>query len=258
MRKIYLTTAAIVAISTSTAMAADIGAMPPKAYPPVTASWTGAYVGLNAGYAWGKADQTAVDNNFFPPRFGVFATPSLKPTGFIGGGQIGYNWQSGLLVLGSEVDFSGMGVKTDQTINPFFSGKPNNSATYSSQYDWLLTARLRAGVTVAPNWLLYVTGGLAVTHVHDSISGNPRTFFGDTLITWSDSKTLYGGTIGAGMEYAFAPNWSMKVDYLYAAFNDTTPTVTSSVDLPVVLGPITSIKHNLNVVRAGINYKFGG
>jgi outer membrane immunogenic protein len=248
MRRILLATVSTIAISTSTAMAADLTPMSTKASPPVTASWTGGYVGLNGGYAWGNSNGTPLE---------IFTILSPQPKGFIGGGQIGYNWQTGLLVLGGEVDFSGMGVKDDRSVNPFFAGKGTpNSATFSRQYDWLLTARLRAGVTFAQNWLLYATGGLAVTQAKDSITGS--NFFGpNTSVTWSDSTTLYGGTIGGGLEYAFAPNWSAKLEYLYAKFNDTTPTVTSSnVGFPV--GPAASFSHDLNIVRAGINYKFGG
>jgi outer membrane immunogenic protein len=257
MRKIYLTTAAIVAISTSTAMAADLGAMPTKAFPSAAApwSWTGGYVGLNAGYAWGNTGVAAVPNpDFSPQSFGNIAVASPKPSGFIGGGQIGYNWQAGPWVLGAEVDLSGLNAKSSESINPFFSGKRRSPATYSSQYDWLLTARLRAGVTVAQNWLLYVTGGLAVTHVNDSINGQPD---GSTDATWSESKTLYGGVVGGGVEYAFSRNWSAKAEYLYSKFEDTTPPLTA-IAHPLTDKPVASFSHDLSLVRIGINYKFGG
>jgi outer membrane immunogenic protein len=257
MRKIYLTTAAIVAISSSTAMAADLGAMPTKAFPAAAApwSWTGVYVGLNAGYATGNSNPTATLQDYLPvSSFGVLATPSLKPSGFIGGGQVGYNWQTGPWMLGAEVDFSGINAKSERHVDSFFSGKHGTTATYSSQYDWLFTARLRAGVTVAQNWLLYVTGGLAMTHVHDTIAGFPG---GPDLVTWSDSKTLFGGAIGGGVEYAFSQNWSFKAEYLYTKFNDTQPTITDTSIIGAA-PPIANFRHDLSVVRAGINYKFGG
>jgi outer membrane immunogenic protein len=74
----------------------------------------------------------------FEPGRPPLNVPSLNPKGFIGGGQVGYNWQTGPWVLGAELDFSGMNVKADQSVNPFFIGK--GSGTYSTQYDWLLTA----------------------------------------------------------------------------------------------------------------------
>jgi outer membrane immunogenic protein len=256
MRRILLATASTIAISTSAAMAADLGPMPTKAPAPIPASWTGGYVGLNAGYAWGNADGTTAAGSVFTPA--DLNVSSLRPKGFIGGGQVGFNWQTGPWVLGGEVDFSGMSVKADRSVNPFFVGKGTpNSATLSSQYDWLLTARLRAGVTFAQNWLLYVTGGLAVTQAKDSLTAS--NFAGpNTSVTWSDSQTLVGGTIGGGLEYAFAPNWSMKVEYLYAKFNDTTPTETSSSNVGFPVRSVATFSHDLNIVRAGINYKFGG
>src|ERR1700761_1884959 len=117
MRRILLATVSTIAISTSTAMAADLGPMLTKAPPPVAASWTGGYVGLNAGYAWGNVDGTSVASTSFTPA--DVHVPSLAPKGFVGGGQIGYNWQTGLLVLGAEVDFSGIDAKSDQSVNPF-------------------------------------------------------------------------------------------------------------------------------------------
>jgi outer membrane immunogenic protein len=258
MHKILLATVSIAAIGISTAMAADLGDMPTKAPNFVGPTWTGAYVGLNAGYGWGNSDGTALVSEPGRPGLNV---PSLNPRGFIGGGQVGYNWQSGLWVLGAELDFSGMNVKADQSVNPFFMGK--GSGTYSTQYNWLLTARARAGISFSQNWLLYVTGGLAVTQVKDSITG--RGVFGGDTTVWSGSKTLVGGTVGGGLEYAFAPNWSMKAEYLYAKFDDTAPSISYSSPPPLSgfaprtgFGPIANFSHDLNIVRAGINYKFGG
>lgn len=251
MYRTFLATASMIAIGSSAAFAADLRPIPMKApaYAAPPASWTGFYIGLNAGYAWGNANGSPLD---------IFTVVSPQPKGFIGGGQIGYNWQTGPWVLGGELDFSGLDLKANQSVTPFFVGKGTpNSATFSSQYDWLATARLRAGVTLAPNWLLYVTGGLAVTHAKDSITGT--NFFGpNTSVTWSDSKVLYGGTIGGGLEFAFATNWSAKVEYLYAKFNDTTPLETASTNVNFLVRPISTVNHDLNIVRVGINYKFGG
>src|ERR1700688_3669172 len=97
MRRIFLAAVSTVAISTPVAMAADLGPMPTKAPAPITApwSWTGGYIGLNAGYAWGNSDPTLFGNVNAPPLFlgnTLQATPGLGPKGFIGGGQAGYNW----------------------------------------------------------------------------------------------------------------------------------------------------------------------
>jgi outer membrane immunogenic protein len=237
MRKTLLASVSAAALGCSTIMPAQAASPTP--------TWTGFYVGLNAGYAWGHSDPALVD------AFLTLANPpGLNPRGFIGGGQIGYNWQSGQWVFGAEVDLSGLNAKADATISPFFAFKGTNGVSWSSQYDWLFTARLRGGFTVAPNWLLYATGGLAVTHVNDSAC-NTLVSGCSGGVRWSDSSNLTGGTIGGGIETMFAPNWTARVEYLYAKFKDTTLS-------PSISGfPQFSFDHNLNVVRFAINYKFG-
>ena len=267
MRRILLATASTIAISSSAAMAADLAPMPTKAPAPITAplSWTGGYVGLNAGYAWGNSDPTLF-GDVTPFPLGLVSTtqgpPGLRPKGFIGGGQAGYNWQIGQFVLGGEVDFSGLASKADASVSPFFSGKGGtNTVSWSSRYDWLFTARLRGGFTIAPNWLLYATGGLAVTQAHDSVNciGPANHGCGDFSggLLWAHSETLVGGTVGGGIETLFAPNWTARVEYLYAKFADTTaepvnPPVTGGAPVPALF----SFRHDLNLVRVGINYKF--
>lgn len=231
-----------------------------------TPGWTGYYVGLNAGYAWGNSNPTMIGSVTGAPFFlpaNTGPVPSLTPRGFIGGAQAGYNWQAGQWVFGGEVDFSGLNAKADAAVSPFFKNKPNVT-TWSSRYDWLFTARVRGGFTVAPNWLLYATGGLAVTHVTDSVvctaAGNGCYDFGPggVTVSWSQTTTLAGGTIGGGLETMFAPNWSARVEYLYAKFKDTTPGIVSfPASPPVPFPPLFSFHHDLNLVRFAINYKFG-
>jgi outer membrane immunogenic protein len=257
MKKIVLAIA-LLALGSASAFAADLGARTYTKAPAMAPawSWTGAYVGLNAGYAWGNSNTSLSNADVFEGIALVGSFPSLKPEGFIGGGQIGYNWQSGMLVLGAELDFSGLSVKATETVDPLAAAFANNFAgTFSSQYDWLLTARGRLGVTVAPNWLLYVTGGLAVTRARDSVNlvNTGNNFFAN----YASSKTLTDGTVGGGVEYAFAPNWSAKVEYLYAKFGDTSPSFTTSSNVNILsTPPIAKFDHSLNIVRAGVNYHF--
>ena len=257
MRKALLASVSAIALGCS-------ATVPARATPPTPMTWTGFYVGANAGYAWGHSDTSLLHSAVGPPLFlsGTLADPpGLNPRGFIGGGQAGYNWQTGQWVFGGEVDFSGLSAKADASISPFFTGKGPNTVTWASQYDWLFTARVRGGFLVVPNWLLYATGGLAVTHVRDSVTctvppggnndciNNPP--FGN--LNWSSSSTLTGGTFGGGVETMFAPNWTARAEYLYAKFQDTSPSST----IPAV-PPFFSFSHNLNIVRFAINYKFGG
>lgn len=257
MRKTLLTSVSAAALTCS-------AAMPAVAAPPF--SWTGFYVGANAGYAWGNADPTLIGSVSVAPFFLTGTTgapPHLGPAGFIGGGQAGYNWQIGQWLLGGEVDFSGIDAKASASLSPFFIGKGNRrTLTWSSQYDWLFTARARGGFLIDPNWLLYVTGGLAVTRVKDSAicstpsNGTCGDFNAGTDITWSDSRTLTAGTIGGGVEARFWQNWSARVEYLYANFKDTTPPTTSAPTSFTPVPPLFSFNHTLNVVRFAINYQF--
>jgi len=259
VRKNLLASVSVVALGCS-------AVMPAQAAPPMPMTWTGFYVGANAGYAWGRSDPTLIHSASGPPFFMTGTTqdpPGLSPRGFIGGGQLGYNWQTGQFVFGAEIDFSGLNAKADASVSPFFVGKGANTFIWSSRYDWLFTARLRSGVAVAPNWLLYVTGGLAVTRVHDSVtctaptSGCADSFPNPSTSTWSGTSTLTGGTVGGGIETMFAPNWSARLEYLYAKFKDTTPPNTVSPFAATPIPPFFNFSHNLNVVRFAINYKFG-
>jgi len=240
MRKALLASASALALSCSAAEAA----------PPV--SWTGFYVGANAGYGWGSTSPVQIFD-LGPVPAG--APPNYHPNGFIGGGQAGYNWQTGMWVFGGEVDFSGLGVRGDSSLSPFFGGKGfANTGTFSSRYDWLFTARLRGGFLVTPTWLIYVTGGLAVTQVRDSATVQiPETW------TWTQTSTLTGGTIGGGIETMFGPNWTARLEYLYARFKDTAPpgVIVDGPAAGTALDPTFSFNHNLNVIRFAFNYKFG-
>jgi outer membrane immunogenic protein len=265
VRKTLLTSVSALVLSSSVVMAADMAVKaPPPPAPAPLASWTGCYVGLNAGYAWGNANPTLVGSlvDFFGLE-GAAGTPSLSPNGFIGGGQVGCNWQANQFVFGGELDFSGLDGKDSASVSPFFLGKGANTTTFSSQYDWLFTARLRGGFLVQPNWLLYVTGGLAVTRASDSAvciaafrgcTGLPNP----NSLTWSDSATLTGGTVGGGVETKFAPHWTARVEYLYAKFGHTTAPLTGTSGVPFTISnpPQFSFSHDLNMVRFAINYEF--
>ena len=258
MRKALLASVSAIALGCSVALPAQ--AAPPT---PMPMAWTGFYVGANGGFAWGHSNTSLIHDVTGVPLFlntTLAGTPALNPSGFIGGGQAGYNWQTGQWVFGFETDFSGLNAKSDATISPFFSNKGANTVTWSSLYDWLFTTRLRGGFLIMPNWLLYATGGLAVTHVNDSVTctapATGCTAFGGGLI-WSGTSTLTGGVFGGGIETMFLPNWSARVEYLYSKFKDTSPSSTS-LSGPNTVPPFFSFSHNLNLVRIAINYKLGG
>ena len=218
-------------------------------------TWSGFYAGVHAGYAWGSSDPFSTP--YVPPnQFWDLATlPAVRPSGALGGAQLGYNWQAGAFVFGGEVDVSALNAKSQSSVTPLYNGL-GDTGTFSTSYDWLATARLRAGFTPVADLLLYATGGLAVTRVTDTaVDTNIPVFYNNPpTATFSSTATLFGGAIGGGLEYAFAPRWSFKAEYLYAAFNKTAPRYDTVGWAP----PFVGVDHTLNIVRGGINYQFGG
>jgi len=171
--------------------------------------------------------------------------------GIIGGGQIGYNWQANQWVFGLEADFQGSGQKGDGSffippVGGFLALViPSTSITYEDKLNWFGTVRGRVGYAF-DRWLPYVTGGGAFGH--GEINGTRTT--GAVSTTFSGSQSYSGWTVGGGVEWAFANNWSAKVEYLYIDFGDG-PTVPVTLGANVVSGKMTD-----NIVRLGVNYKF--
>jgi outer membrane immunogenic protein len=182
-------------------------------------------------------------------------SPTFKPKGFTGGLQTGYNFQAGYLVGGAEFDINYLGLKASrQTLTRTVLGLDPYHFADSIETNWLLTVRPRMGLAVE-SLLLYVTGGLAVANQKFA---QTLTFNSPSLLldvnAGAVSKAQAGWTAGGGLEYMVRGNWSFKVEYLYLhlgqvgfdTFNTLVPTVTGDHDE----------KLNVNIVRAGINYKF--
>lgn len=221
-------------------MAADLGPAPyvGKALPPPASyvapyySWTGFYVGANLGYGWGSGSGTVTNTTLAP--VGASGPMSGSGDGFLGGVQLGYNYQMGAWVFGVETDFQGADGKSD------FSGH-TGAVTFSgtTKTDWFGTFRGRVGYAM-DRWLFYATGGLL--YVHNTMSGT------DSLArSFSASATGMTWTAGAGVETAVWDNWTAKIEYLYA----DTPS-----DYPTRTGTTLTGRIESNLVRAGINYRF--
>jgi len=236
------------ALAAGSAFAADLPAKAPVYKAPVAApifSWTGFYIGVNAGYSWGRQD-----NSLQATGGGIISgnSNSDKINGFIGGGQIGYNWQINQFVLGIEADLQASGQKGDGTF--FVPGTavilvvPPTNFTYTDKLDWFGTVRGRLGFAM-DRWLPYVTGGWAFGR--GTVSGSST---GAIVSTFSGSKNYNGWTLGGGLEYAFDRNWSVKAEYLYFDFG-TGPTVAVTPAVNVVSGKMTD-----NIARLGVNYRF--
>ncbi len=240
MSGLLFATVAIVAVGASScAIAADlpVKARPAPVPPPAVAfNWTGFYVGGHVGYGWSRKEWTAIDVT----DNGVTETRGGTVDGFLGGAQVGYNWQVNRVVLGVEGDFSWADL-VGNTCDPRLF-----LVTCHSKVDWLGTLTARIGGT-ADRALLYLKGGVAWVHDNHALQR--------TLATASFSDTRAGWTVGAGIEYAFAPNWSAKLEYNYVDFGTDRIATTVGVLTP---GTVTlDLEQRLHVVKAGANYRFG-
>ncbi len=234
-----------------------------------SSSWTGFYVGGNAGGVKGTSD--AFTYNVFSPT-GYFATTSitaiaatghqlLSPRGFTGGGTGGYNHQSGHWVLGVEGDFNSMHVKDDATGTALYPccAPTNFTITQTVNTDWLVTARGRVGVTNGP-LLVYGTFGVAMTNL------NYKEDFIDTFAkaheSASKSGLVTGWTAGGGAEFTLATRWSMKIEYLFADFGSGPKTTSTNLTAftPPIAFPTNVFTHTADltahIFRTGINYRF--
>jgi len=224
------------------AQAAD---MPVKAAPQTAAAnWAGWYIGANLGAAWQSSKVVSAYANGISFSPGSYSS-SPTNTGFIGGGQIGYNWQRGNLVYGLEADISGLS-KGSQSV--FLRGK--DSTTLKTKINWLATFRGRLGVTLASNTMAYATGGLAVGGVDNSQldSSSPTN-----QNVAQDKSTRTGWVVGGGVEHMLARNWTVRLEGLYVDLGSKTATM---VGLNPGNGSTTSFSNKATIARAAINFKF--
>ncbi len=212
------------------------------AAPPTAAfSWSGCYVGVNAGGAWTNSDvsytQTggytgspAVDQSFAHN----LGSPSLGEAAFAGGGQVGCNYQVNSVVLGVETDIDYLHASANYFASGTVPTKGSGvSSTVNVTTDWLASARGRLGYADG-RWLFYGTGGLAVGNL--SFSQRFLHLKTGSVEAGSASSTRVGWTAGAGVEYAVTQNLSAKFEYLYTdlgsvnfnSTNDQLPAFTAS------------------------------
>ncbi len=217
---------------------------------PVAYSWTGGYVGAQAGYSFGDNSASITT---FPIVFGPVgsqATTSLRSGGITGGAQWGYNYQIGKVVFGTESDISWVDRRASVTATGVgIFGTPFQLVTLQ-KLDWLGTSRVRLGVTPLDRLLVYATGGVAYGHV---TAGTSLTF---PLVTYGNEQSALrvGWAAGAGAEYAITNSLSAKVEYLYYDLGGATV-----VGLPNPINPPfethTHFDMTGHLVRAGLNYK---
>ena len=245
MRWLIAASITTVALAPFGALAADLPPpLGPAIYaPPVAiraiANWGGFYVGGNVGVGLAR-DQSTFSFGGVP-----FATTDTAVFGAVGGGQAGFNWQSGALVLGAEGDFDWSNLKGSISAQCATCG-PVANASLEHDVDWFGTARARIGYA-ANGWLAYATGGYAFGRVE--LKGTATGIGVSASLT--QSATPSGWTIGGGTEVALGPNWSAKLEYLYVDLG----TVNSTIAVPGAPSLTDSARVQMNVVRGGVNYR---
>ncbi|ARN80468.1 outer membrane protein [Methylocystis bryophila] len=269
MKKLLITTAAVVASISTFARAADLPSVKAPPEPPPPPSWTGFYLGANAGYDWSITN--TIQQTYLETLSGGFATQaalgnipvlqSVKTSEFIGGGQVGWNYQWGKhLLIGVEADIQGLagGAGTANLVST------NSATSFSKSQGSLGTVRARLGYLVNPVFLVYGTGGLA--YGQGTLSANYFGIWKAASLQLNDyqTSTLTGFSVGGGAEWQFLPKWSVKAEYFYYNLGSIQ---TSGVQLNYKSGGVAAIttarsntRFDGSVVRIGVNYhiKWGG
>jgi outer membrane immunogenic protein len=250
MKKFLLATVGLVALGAAApASAADLAARPYTKAPPLMAlyDWSGFYIGANGGGGWSHncLDVTNFRGPIAPVREGCH-----DATGGVVGGQLGYRWQSASWVFGLEAQGDWADLK-GSNVSLFIPAWTNNSKIEAFG---LFTGQVGYAWN---NVLWYVKGGAAVT---DNKYRGTVTTTGALFDSASDTR--WGGVVGTGLEFGFAPNWSVGVEYdhLFMGSHDVT-TISTGVLAGITAGNIfrtDSIRQDVDMVTARINYRFGG
>lgn len=260
LRKLLCGTA-FAALAAAPALAADLSypTKAPVAYAPVPVfTWTGFYIGANAGYGWTDVGGTnafisAADAYYFD----YVQSGSLQPEGWFGGLQAGYNYQfDNNVVLGIEADvqfasiketflYAGYSEFTDIDNNIYQSGQIN------TKVETFGTIRTRVGYAV-DRLLPYITGGLAWAQIKSNETVVTSAEVGgvvgpDVITSTAYSDTSWGWTLGAGAEYAVTDNWTVKAEYLYADVGSSSFSG---------LFDRNDLDYAIQTVKMGVNYKF--
>lgn len=260
------------------AIAADLPVKAPRLAPVVAApafSWNGCYVGANVG--WARAEHDLSSLVTAPPAIIVQAARtalnnagfgSIDGSGFTGGGQIGCNWQpsASAWVFGIEGDFNFLSADASRNTGNYV--EPVSGRTVRSiddiGMDWFATVRGRIGYAFR-EVLVYATGGVAFANIDvakrfawDFLDGCAVVNGLQECHVGGASGTRAGWTLGGGLEWAFRPNWSAKLEYLYADFgSDSFTTVNNGAAfIGLTQSAVHSVDTTLQVVRVGINYRF--
>jgi outer membrane immunogenic protein len=248
--------------SVATAPTTSVPVPPP---PSSSFTWTGFYVGVNIGH--GSADATTSVNPL--PSAAIFVnllpqTFNLDPSGPLGGGQLGYNWQHGHFVVGVEADIDAAGIEGNFIESPIIqnnntpfpgTGANQNRILVHQRTDAISTIRPRIGFAFG-RFLLYGTGGLAIAHVGYTADTNFHPV-GTENYSVNFSKTQKGWAVGGGAEFAIGGGFSLKGEYLrYDVGSQQSATANPNPPLPPFQVNYTWNTSNANLFRGGVNFKF--
>lgn len=287
-KRIFVATIAS-ALTSTAVLAADLPVKAP-AVAVAPATWTGFYIGGEGGYAWSNRSDSWIGNDPVSSFLSTASSPLLIPfagqqplanpyhvnrNGWVGGLELGYNWQvNPRWVVGVEADFNGSNFRGAGGSTAVLSSTTNTSLATRQASDWYDTARVRIGWLAAPNLLIFGTGGVAYGEMRDTAtlaftSASPGSVsagaggFGiacqvnAACYSGSSSGTNVGWTAGGGVEWMLDRHWSAKVEYQFVDLGSATVLAVSTKPL---IGTPSSfnvvLKDQMNVVRAGVNYKF--
>jgi outer membrane immunogenic protein len=271
MKRLLIGISAAASLIATGALAADL---PARTYTkaPVYVDpgfdWTGFYIGGNLGYSWGRSSDTSSITNAAGTAVLFSGTDRTDLNGIVGGGQFGYNWQMQNWVFGLEADIQGTGEKgTHNYLCPTSTCLPNIvgaavvlgpavSEALSQKIDWFGTVRGRIGVLAAPKVLLYATGGLAYGEVNSNATIAPVTT-GVSAAFPGVNSTNVGWTLGAGVEGVISGNWTARLEYLYVDLGRVNGSFATTIGTTNLVSNFSSHITD-NILRVGVNYKFGG
>jgi outer membrane immunogenic protein len=228
----------------SVASAADMPIKAPAPMRVVTSDWSGLYVGVVGGYAWGEGHFTGTGT-------GAGQNNSISMPGGLIGGRIGYDYDLGNnLVIGGVADLSWADL-SGQTCVAKYACNPSQDAFATGKMKWFSTIRAKAGVSIG-NALFYGTGGLALAGLTGGITHLTKP--SDPTLT--ASHTHDGWVAGGGIDYRLLTNVTVGIEYLYVSLNSRHYDFSNSLPgVPIVLGADGTV--TASVVRASLNYRFG-
>lgn len=244
MNRLLLGAVGVITMVTS-ATAADLPARPYAKAPPYVApilTWTGFYVGGQGGGGWGRSNEIY----FNAPNTAAFVgTQTYDTSGGFAGGVVGYNWQSGAFVVGLEGDYHWADISGHSAV--INVGPPNLGDTYYTKLRSFGDIKGRLGYAAGPA-LFFVSGGAAVGDIQHRYDAALNGGAANNFVT---NDTRWGYTVGAGLEYMFAPNWSAKVEYNYIDLGKSTIRYS-----PTIATLRSEWDDTFHTVKAGINYHF--